>query len=84
GSITQTDGLVTNIMQEKEEEIEMCKLVEVCLEEGRVEGRVEGATKNSILLIANLMETMEFTMEEAMNALKIPEEERKKYVELIG
>jgi Rieske Fe-S protein len=36
----------------------------------------EKAEKQQITLIKNLMETMKLTLEQAMNALKIPEEER--------
>ena len=45
------------------------------LEEGRAESLLES--------IRNLMETLQLTEEQAMAALKIPEEERGKYAEML-
>jgi phosphosulfolactate phosphohydrolase-like enzyme len=43
------------------------------------EKAMEEAREKEISLISNLMETMKFTAEQAMNALKIPAEERQMY-----
>jgi len=47
---------------------------------GRVEGRAEGMTAS----IQSLMDTMGWTIEQAMAALKIPEEDRPKYSKLLN
>jgi predicted transposase YdaD len=47
-------------------------------EKAREEARAE-AREEKIYLISNLMETMKLTAEQAMNALKIPVEERQMY-----
>ena len=43
------------------------------------EGRAEGADLNSVELIKNLMSTSNLSIDEAMAALKIPEEKQAKY-----
>lgn len=43
---------------------------------GKAEGEIEGEQKARIGLIRNLMETMGWTEDAAMDALKIPEDER--------
>jgi hypothetical protein len=48
------------------------------LKEAREKARAE-AREKEISLISNLMETMKLTAEQAMNALKIPDEERQMY-----
>lgn len=47
---------------------------------GRAEGRAEGMTAS----IQSLMDTMGWTIEQAMAALKIPEEDRPKYSKLLN
>ena len=44
----------------------------------------KGATDSLLSSIRNLMETMKLTVEQAMDALKIPEADRQKYIELLG
>lgn len=44
------------------------------------EGRAEGTLSS----IKNLMETLGLSIEAAMNALKIPEDERTKYTNMLG
>ena len=51
--------------------------------EGRAEGRVEGMTNGILSSIKNLMETMGLPMEQAMAALKVPETEKQKYIDLL-
>lgn len=59
---------------EKEVSI-MCNLSKGIEEIGIREGKKEGI----LFSIQSLMETMNFTMEEAMNALKIPKTEQEQY-----
>jgi hypothetical protein len=44
----------------------------------------KGIAKGVLSSIQNLMESMSWSAEQAMNALKIPEEERSKYAEQLG
>jgi len=47
--------------------------------EMKEEGRAEGRAERDVLSIRNLMETMGLTMEKAMDALKIPIQDRDRY-----
>ena len=49
-------------------------------EEGRKEGREEGTEIANLNSIKNLMETLEISAEKAMDLVKIPAEERDKYL----
>ena len=49
-------------------------------EEGRKEGRKEGTEIANLNSIKNLMETLEISAEKAMDLVKIPAEEREKYI----
>jgi len=51
--------------------------------EGRTEGRVEGRVEGTLASIKNLMETLGLSVEAAMNALKVPENERTKYASML-
>ena len=53
------------------------------LAEARLEGREIGTTEAIITSIKNLMETMDLPVSKAMDALKIPEEERENYLKLL-
>ena len=53
------------------------------LAEGLAEGRAEGRTEGTLLSIKSLMETLGLSIEAAMNALKVPEDERIKYANLL-
>jgi len=57
----------------------MCNLSKGVLEKGLTRGRVEGILSS----IKSLMETMNFSIEQAMAALKIPEAERQEYMDLL-
>ena len=48
--------------------------------EGREEGRKEGTEIATLNSIKNLMETMAISAEKAMDLVKIPAEEREKYL----
>lgn len=49
------------------------------LKEGRKEGRKEGLKEGILTSIQNLMESMNWTAEQAMEALKVPETEWSQY-----
>ena len=50
---------------------------------GRAEGLTEGVTSGILASIKSIMDTMELSLEQAMTALKIPETERQKYMNLL-
>lgn len=54
------------------------------LAKGRAEGRAEGRTEASLSLIRNLMDSTGLAVEKAMAMLKIPEEDRARYAELLA
>ena len=47
-------------------------------------GRKEGAAQTMLNSIKNLMETLGLTIEQAMSALKVPDADRPKYLELLA
>ena len=57
----------------------MCNLSKGVREIGRAEGHAERALSD----LRNLMETLGLTIEQAMAALKVPEGERQKYMDLL-
>ena len=57
----------------------MCNLSKGVREMGRAEGHAERALSD----LRNLMETLGLTIEQAMAALKVPENERQKYMDLL-
>jgi flagellar biosynthesis/type III secretory pathway protein FliH len=54
--------------------------VEQGMERGMEQGRDRGRKEEQELSIKNLMETMKWSAKQAMDALKIPEEERAVYL----
>jgi len=65
----------------------MCNLSKGVREKGRAEGRAEGHAEGhaerALFDLCSLMETLGLTVEQAMAALKIPETERQKYMDLL-
>ena len=57
----------------------MCNLSKGVMEKGRAEGHAERALSD----LRNLMETLGLTIEQAMAALKVPENERQKYMDTL-
>ena len=56
----------------EEGEVDMCKGMEIVINEERAEA-TEKATENTLLQnIRSLMETVKFSAEQAMSALKVP------------
>ena len=51
--------------------------------EGRTMGRKEGIIEGKEIDLRNLMETLQLTLEQAMNALKIPQEERGNLIKMM-
>ena len=50
---------------------------------GWKKGKAEGAETATLANLRNLMETLQLTVDQAFDALKIPEEERKKYSKML-
>ncbi len=63
-----------------EEVIEMCNIGEAI----ELKGIAIGETKTTLRSIRSLMETLHFTLDEAMDALKIPEKEREEYANILA
>lgn len=61
----------------------MCNLSKGVMEKGMARGRAEGVTSGILSSIKNLMESLGLSVEQAMAALKIPEAERQKYMDLL-
>ena len=59
--------------------INMCEGLRELMADSKAEGREETLLNS----IKNLMETLKLTAEQAMDALKIPDDDRKKYVSLL-
>lgn len=57
----------------------MCNLSKDIEEKGIIKGKKEGMKEGIITAIKNLMESMGWTKEQAMEALKIPEAEQALY-----
>lgn len=68
--------------------MDMCNLSrgveEKGIAKGLARGREEGRTETTATLIRNLMDSMGFSLEKAMSALGISEDERTKYAELLA
>ena len=62
----------------------MCNLSQGVEEKGRIKGRAEGRAEGLLASIRNLMESMGWTIDQAMAALKIPEEDRPKYAKMLN
>jgi len=57
----------------------MCNLSQGVKEQGRIEGCAEGVLAS----IHSLMSTMGWSIEQAMEALRVPDDERPKYADLL-
>ena len=71
-AIPMTEDLERSVEQ-------MCNLSERVMARGRAEGRAEA----TVTLIRNLMDSASISLDKAMSILKISEEDRAKYVELL-
>ena len=61
----------------EEEVLEMCNLGMAV----EMKGFDQGVEKSILQSIKNLMETMKWTAQQAMDALKVPKEEQERYME---
>ena len=61
----------------------MCNLSKGVEEMGMAKGRAEGHIERALSDLRSLMETLGLTVEQAMAALKVPETERQKYLDLL-
>ena len=78
------DDYDIQMTQTMEQEVSvMCNLSKGVREKGVAEGMAKGMTNGILSSIKNLMETMGLTIEQAMAALKVPEAEKKKYMDLL-
>lgn len=59
----------------------MCNLSKLVEQEGIAKGRTEGLTEGILASIRNLMNSMGWTAQQAMEALKVPEEEQRQYLD---
>ena len=67
----------------KEEVSFMCNLSEGVMRKGVAKGMAKGITKGVLSSIQSLMETMDLSADQAMAALKVPEVERQRYLDLL-
>ena len=77
--------------KQKEEVFDMLNFVwdqeralEIRAEEARADGRQEGRQEGLTASIRNVMHSMNFSVEKAMDVLQIPADERAKYAALVG
>ncbi len=61
----------------------MCNLSQGVEEKGIAKGLARGRAEATLSLIQNLMDSMGFSPEKAMSLLKIPEEDRAKYIQML-
>ena len=62
----------------------MCNLSEGVENRGIEKGMAKGEAKGVLDSLHNLMDSMNWTIEQAMSALKISDEDRQKYQELLS
>ena len=63
--------------------VNMCEGLRELMADSKAEGREEGREETTLNSVKNLMETLKLTAEQAMDALKIPDDDRKKYVSML-
>ena len=64
------------VVDEEEEEIDVCKAVDQMTERARQEGLRAGRLKNLQDNVKTIMESLNMSMDDAMNALKVTGEDR--------
>ena len=83
--LTERETEVCDIMIALFEQEEVMKAYRDEIEtEAEARGEARGAEKEKVSIIQNLMETMKFTIEQAMEAMKIPTSDYEKYKSLIA
>lgn len=79
------DDFAIKATQDLEQEVsEMCNLSQGVKETGRVQGMAQGKAEAMLFAVKNLMESTNWPAERAMEMLKIPEEDRKKYAKMLN
>ena len=81
GQMTGSKKLVS--MGINKEADNMCTALEKLIEDGKKEGMQEGMIDGILTSVKNLMESMGWTAEQAMDALKISQEDRNKYAGML-
>lgn len=69
---------------EREGVDEMCNLSDILLEQGIEQGIEQGKKKGTLDSILNLMKNLHFSMEDAMKALSIPEDQWNDYRSMLS
>ena len=77
------DIMVTLFDQEKVWAIHEYNVAMEAEEKGRVEGKAEGKAEGVLIAIRNLMDSMDWSVEQAMEALRVAEPDRPRYTELL-
>ncbi len=72
------------ISLEREGVDEMCNLSDILLEQGIEQGIEQGKKKGTLDSILNLMKNLHFSMEDAMKALSIPEDQWNDYRSMLS
>ena len=70
------------VCNEKEEVYNVCKAFDDHLERGRREGKAEGLKEGKAEALKNLMKNLKVSLEQAMDLLGIPLEDKEKYFPL--
>lgn len=65
------------------EVLAMCNFSQGVMQKGIEKGKVEGRAEGFLVAIRNLMDSMGWSMEQAMEALRVSESDRSKYAELL-
>ena len=79
-AIVNSKELFLSIEESDKEEIQMCRQLELLKEDGRIEGERTMLIQNA----KNLMETLNLTLNQAMDALKIPLTQREEIQSLLN
>ena len=66
-----------------EKEVKMCNYSDFVWNRGKQEGLKEGKREGTIKALVNLMESLKLTIDQALQALKLPESEWDEYRDLV-
>lgn len=79
------DDFAIKVTRDLEQEVsDMCNLSQGVKETGRIQGMAQGKAEAMLFAVKNLMESTNWPAERAMEMLKIPEEDRKKYAKMLN
>ena len=83
------DDFAIKATQDLEQEVsEMCNLSQGVKESGRMQGVAQGMAQGKaeamLFAVKNLMESTNWPAERALQTLKIPDEDRKKYAKMLN